>query len=212
MKPLFHNTLQQKATASLLAVFSLFFSSELLASGCSKADIDYYLQKGFTHDQVTRLCSIPVASAPAQAPSYSATPQTSSIKVDESFLTSALNARNVKLTSSQLSYNAKECDSYYPYGNYKMEEVDVCVNSNVTINFSGLQIKDSSKGLFLIKDAELILAGNINREYLNYAKIRHQERADVQRLFPTTPKEISVPVRRGFDPEEIAQRLKKYIR
>ncbi len=212
MKPLFHKKLNTTTTVSLFAVFSLFFSSELLASGCSKADIDYYLQKGFNHDQVTKLCSIAVTTAPSQAPIYSTNPQASGIKIDESFLTSALNARNVKLTPNQLSYKTKECEEYHPYGNFKIEEVEVCVNSKVTINLAGLQIKNSSKGLFLINDATFIVAGNINREYINFGKVRRQDKSDIKRLLPNTPKEVSIPIRRGFDPEEVAERLKKYIR
>ena len=207
MKPLFHTKLSTRTTASLLAVFSLFFSSELLASGCSKADIEYYLQKGFTHEQVTKLCSIPTVAAPYQGQPQQGSPQSA----DQAYLAAALDAKNITLNQNQLSYSSKECAEYGPPNNTDLNE-ETCVNSTVTINFAGLQIKKMSSGLFLIKDAEFIVEGNLKREYLNLASVRRQEKSEVLRLLPTIPKQVNIPLRRGIDPEEVAQRLRKYIR
>ena len=40
---------------SILSASALFSSSAALANSCSKSDIDYYLQRGFTNDQVVQL-------------------------------------------------------------------------------------------------------------------------------------------------------------
>ena len=207
MKPLFHTKLSTKTTASLLAVFSLFFSSELLASGCSKADIEYYLQKGFSHEQVTKLCSIPTAAAPYQGQAPQNPPQSA----DQAYLAAALDAKNITLNQNQLSYSSKECAEYGPPNNTDLIE-EACVNSTVTVNFAGLKIKKMSSGLFLIKDAQFLVEGNLKRDYLNLGSVRRQEKSEVLRLLPTNPKQVNIPLRRGIDPEEVAQRLRKYIR
>ena len=209
MKSLFHTKLSTRTTASLLAVSSLFFSSELLASSCSKADIEYYLQKGFSHDQVTKLCSIPVAAAPSQGqvPAQQNSPQ----GADQSFLAAALDAKNVTLNQNQLSYSSKECADYGPPNNTDLIE-EACVNSTVTINFSGLKIKKIANGFFLIKDAQFIVEGNLKRDYLNFGSVRRQEQTEVLRLLPKKPNRVNIPIRRGIDPEDVAQRLRKYIR
>ena len=207
MKPLFHTKLSTKTTASLLAVFSLFFSSELLASGCSKADIEYYLQKGFSHEQVTKLCSIPTAAAPYQGQAQQNAPQSA----DQAYLAAALDGKNITLNQNQLSYSSKECAEYGPPNNTDLIE-KACVNSTVTINFAGLKIKKMSSGLFLIKDAQFLVEGNLKRDYLNLGSVRRQEKSEVLRLLPTNPKQVNIPLRRGIDPEEVAQRLRKYIR
>ncbi len=209
MKPLFYTKLSTRTTASLLAVFSLFFSSELLASGCSKADIEYYLQKGFNHDQVTKLCSIPVAAAPSQgqAPAQRNSPQGE----DQAYLAAALDAKNVTLNQNQLSYTSKECAEYGPPNNTDLIE-EACVNSTVTVNFAGLKIKKIANGFFLIKDAQFLVEGNLKRDYLNLGSVRRQEKSEVLRLLPTNPKQVNIPIRRGIDPEDVAQRLRKYIR
>ncbi len=208
MKPLFHTKLSTKTTASLLAVFTLFFSSELLASGCSKADIEYYLQKGFSHEQVTKLCSIPTA---APAPYQGQAPQNAPQSADQAFLAAAIDAKNVTLNQNQLSYTSKECAEYGPPNNTDLIE-EACVNSTVTVNFAGLQIKKVANGFFLIKDAQFIVEGNLKRDYLNLGSVRRQEKSEVLRLLPANPKQVNIPIRRGIDPEEVAQRLRKYIR
>ena len=211
MKPLFHTKLSTRTTASLLAVFSLFFSSELLASGCSKADIEYYLQKGFSHEQVTKLCSIPVAVAPYQGQSQAPAQQNSPQGVDQAYLAAALDAKNVTLNQNQLSYTSKECADYGPPNNTDLIE-EACVNSTVTVNFSGLKIKKIANGFFLIKDAQFIVEGNLKRDYLDLGSVRRQEKSEVLRLLPVNPKQVNIPIRRGINPEDVAQRLRKYIR
>ncbi len=210
MKPLFHTSLNTKFTAALLTIFPLLFSGELLANSCSKTDIEYYLQKGFTHEQVTKLCSIPAPATPrqpqAQAPQQSASPS-----ADQAYLAAAIDAKNVTLNQNQLNYSSKECAEYGPDNNVDLIE-KACVNSRVTVNLTGLKIKKMSKGLFLIKDAEFIVEGNIKRDYLNLNAVRRQEKSEVLRLLPTNPKQVNIPLRRGIDPKDVAQRLQKHIR
>ncbi|GAA0427280.1 hypothetical protein GCM10009133_39850 [Cocleimonas flava] len=210
MKPLFHTKLSTKTTAALLAVFSLFFSTELLASGCSKADIEFYLQKGFTHEQVTKLCSIPTA-APAAAPYQGQPQQGSPESVDQAYLAAALDANNVTINQNRLSYTSKECVEYGPPNNTDLIE-EACANTTVTVNFAGLKIRKISNGFFLIKDAQFLVEGDLKREFLNLNKVRRQDKSEVVRLLPTNPKRVNIPIRRGIDPEEVAQRIRKYIR
>ena len=41
----------------IIITFVFFLLSSHLYANCSKDDINYYLEKGFSHDQVTKLCS-----------------------------------------------------------------------------------------------------------------------------------------------------------
>ncbi|KAG1663479.1 hypothetical protein GQR58_020418 [Nymphon striatum] len=152
MKPLFQTKLGTSVTASLLAVFSLFFSSELLANGCSKADIEYYLQKGFSHEQVTKLCSIPLASAPAQGQvsAQRKAPQ----GADQAFLAAALDAKNVTLNQNSLSYSSEECAEYGPENNVDLIE-EACVNSTCNLkrdylNLGSVRRQDKTEVLRLL--------------------------------------------------------------
>ena len=41
----------------IIAALIFLSSANYLHANCSKEDINYYLEKGFSHDQVTKLCS-----------------------------------------------------------------------------------------------------------------------------------------------------------
>lgn len=222
-----------KTTLFIIAASSLFVSTNLVASSCSKADIDYYLQKGFTHNQVVRLCAIPGATtaAPSQVPARRVTApvtptssynnnysnpapvpnqQFSAAREDQVYLEAALKATNIKLTPPVLSYNAKEC---IEYGDKNLAELndEACVKSKITINLKGLRIVKASKGIFLLKDTEMLLEGDIQREYLNINSIRRQDREAIQRLLPNKPRQLNLPIRNGIDPKQVSEKLQRHI-
>lgn len=199
----------------MISTSTLLISGESFANSCSRADVDYYLQRGFTTDQVTRLCSTAAPAPQAQYPAQAyapVNPQTQKMRDDQNFLQTALNARNVKLTKDGLSYSAEECDTYEHHPLRREMDEEVCVKSNVNVKFAGLKIVDSQRGFLMLRDSELIVQGDITREYTNFNKIRRQDRSLVKQLMPTKPKTLKIRARRGMDPELIAERLRPYIR
>ena len=223
-----------KTTLSIIAASSLFVTTNLVANSCSKADIDYYLQRGFTHDQVVRLCAIPGVSTatPSQVPARRVMPATvapatnytnnysnpapvpsqqfSAAREDQVYLEAALKATNIKLTPPVLSYDAKEC---IEYGDKNLAELNdkACVKSKITINLKGLRIVKASKGVFLLRDTEMVIEGDIQREYLNINSIRRQDREAIQRLLPNKPRQLNLPIRNGIDPKQISEKLQRHI-
>jgi len=204
------------ATVSLL----LLSTSNLMANSCSKADIDYYLQRGFTHDQVIRLCAgSPSANntqgSPLPQHHASATPtmnyaQSNELIADRVYFETVLDAKATKLTPSELSYTAKECLKYGEENLGGLRD-KACVNSQISINFKGLKVIKAVKGIMLIRDQEMILQGNIHREYLNYTALPHKQQSIIRARLPTNPQTLNLPVRKGIDPKQVASKLQKYI-
>jgi hypothetical protein len=192
-----------------------------MANSCTKADVDFYLQRSFTNEQIVRLCTSAPTQITNQLPAQAqyqtqyAPPvdrQSQAIREDQIYLSTALDAKDVNLNSSGLSYISKECAVYSAFPNNNDLDENLCIDAKVAIDFSGLQIKKISKGIFLVKDPELIVSGNIKRDYLNLNSIRRQDRGPIQQILPTTPKEININVRNGIDPKQVADLIKKYIR
>ncbi len=216
--------LANKYIHSFIAFSSLLVSSNVMANTCSKADIDYYLQSGFNHDQVIKLCSAakaaPAPISPPAPPSYKNAPnsapaasavnnQSGNLGQDQVFLSTALAAKNVKLTPQALSYDLKECVEYGYPNNPDLSD-EACVNSRITISMQGLKVLKVSKGLFLVKDASLSVQGTIQREYINYNSVRRQEKEAIITLLPTNPSNIKIPVKRGIDPRQVADKIRSY--
>ena len=220
---------QYKTILGISASVSLLLSSScLMANSCSKADIDYYLQRGFSHEQVIRLCAdsmgsnsttqspsatqeygggttIPASSSPAFNRS-----QNYELTADRVYFETVLNAKSANLTPTHLSYTAKECIKYGEENLGGLRD-KACVNSHITVNFKGLKVIKAIKGILLIRDQEMVLQGNINREYLNYNSLSPAQQAVIRAKLPTQPNRLDLPVRKGIDPKLVAQKLKKYI-
>ncbi len=212
-----------KSLLSLITLSSLMVSSNLMANSCNKDDINYYLQKGFSHDQVVMLCSASgnqtsVSSAPsvstlpatsytapaAPAPNY----QNRQFNSDQVFLSTALDARNVIITPQTLSYDAKECAVHTNTPNNSDLDDETCVQSHIIISTAGLKVLKASSGLFLIKDAEMLVQANVQRKYLNLNAIRKQERSAITASLPTQATQINIPVKAGMNVKQVADKLR----
>lgn len=214
----------RKTTLTLTAGFCLLASNNLMANSCTKADIDYYLQRGFTHNQVVRLC----ANSPAQNPvrlntsspvinNTSRDYQTPSnslqagLSEDRVYFETVLKqAKTASLTPSSLSYVSRECIKYGEE-NLAGLKSKVCANTRVTVNFKGLQILKAAKGVFLIRDQQMLVQGDIQREYLDIDTLPPAKQAVIRAQLPSKPRRIDLPVRKGIDPKRVADKLKKYI-
>lgn len=221
-----------KTILILGAGFSSLVTSSLMANNCAKTDIDYYLQRGFTHDQIVSLCS--TVSAPMSKPSVNINtiptqnsrqyqsqntrslpvqPQTSrsSSNADQVYFETVLKATSAKLTPASLSYISKECVEYGEADLAGLKD-KICANTKVTLPFNGLHVLKATKGVFLIKKQELLVKGNIQREYLSLNSYSAKKQREIRAQLPESPRQLNLPVRKGIDPKQVAAKLNLYIR
>ena len=108
-----------KTIAIVFIIIGMFFQSVSFAK-CSKEDVDYYLEKGFTPDQVTALCSENVSSNKKIDEVYKSFSDEYANEQDEEyirkmrierqvFFKSALGAQNIKLKRDHLIFDQYEC-------------------------------------------------------------------------------------------------------
>jgi hypothetical protein len=214
-------------------ITSLLITTNLQANSCSKADIEYYLGKGFSYDNVVKLCTTPTANTPAQSTGNTNVPlqplpnnpiPISSIRNlssavppvnqpqtnDLLILASNLKAKNIKLTHQALIFDTKECTKSDSETILDVND-KACVQSTITVNFSGLKILKKTKSILLLRDPEFIVGGNIKRDYMNINTKKRHVAEKIQRLFPTITNTYKLPVRRDSQLEQIAGILNKYI-
>jgi len=206
---------------SILSLSSIFPSSVAFANSCSKSDIDYYLQRGFTNAQVVQLCAGPATTQNTgqtyQAPSQSQiqqNQQSNQLREDQSYLSAALDADGITMTSQGITLLPREC---IEYGNKSGSKAaadlieTICVNTQLKIDFAGLRINKAQKGIFLVRDATVDITGNIKRDFIGINDLRRQDRESIIETLSKTPKSVKLKIRRGIDPNAVAQRLRKYI-
>lgn len=219
------------STAILLS--SLLTTSTAWANVCSKADIDFYLQRGFSHEQVVRLCNnadvmgqktpatispVPAQTMPVVTPAIPPTdttiPTTDTVKpagnkVSQSdliYFKTAIESDQVELTPGTLSYMRSGCIKYGEEDFIGFKE-DACVKTRTTIDRSGLKVIKAQSGIMLVRDAELIVTGNIKREILDADKLKAKKRKGLLAEYSLNPTQINIPLRSGIKPNEVAARL-----
>ena len=215
-------------TLPALTCFAIMaYSGSALADSCSKADIDHYLKSGFTHDQVVKLCtdtatpqssgnlyqsiSTPNRSAPAPvaaiaSPSVNTGRRSSE---DQVYFETVIEGNPVTLSNNQLIFERKECAVY---GELDMTQIreKACVKTRTTINLKGLEVVRATKGVLLIREQELLVKGNISREYISTTGLNKYKMAAVRQQLPTQLKKFNIPIKKGIDPKTVAGKLKKY--
>ncbi len=220
------------ATLAVLSVSALFSSSGAIANSCSKSDIDYYLQRGFTNDQVVQLCAGPavtqntsqsttqnIAQSNAQVNTQSQaqkqqSQQNNQVREDQSYLSAAIDAENISMTSQNMTLYPRECIDYGPStGKASADLIEtICVNTKLNINFTGMKIGKATKGLLFVRDSSLNIKGNIQRELLGMNELRRQDKEAILEKLSTNPTEVFLRIRKGINPSSVGDRLKKYAK
>lgn len=204
-------------TLSICFTLALYAGNSLAAS-CSKSDVDHYLKSGFNHAQVVKLCEnsgVPapanntyrppantgiVAAAPVAAPTQD---------VNQVYFEAALNADNVAFSGDNLAFERKEC---VIYGELDMTQTreKACAKTRAIIGLKGLDIVRAQKGIVLIRKQELVVKGNISREFIDFGNNNKYKVAALRKGLAIQPSELEIPLTKGIDPNQVVKKLRLY--
>ncbi len=173
----------------------LFFGSVAMAE-CSRADVDYYLSKGFTQAQVTALCGGASDDRQYQSRGERETEkQNSRIQIEQSrediiLVKTAIAAWDIELTPEKLAYTRKICVSVGQGMNIG-GRTKACPDVRFEVFFKGLEVFPFRRKYFFIGQREIEVKGRVRRKLLN----PFSEYAEVQRR--TLIKAYKAQVRKG---------------
>jgi len=208
----------------------LLFTSATLASiphisnaACSRDDVQFYLDKGFSTTQITTLCETPSSQDNTQDPS-SATPKTSlstsaaklstadntQANKTEQFLREAIKGRDVSLTNESLAYTLKFCIKYGEEDLYGFTP-KACPNVRFNILLTDLEIKEPKKTLFFNPDG-IDIKGSITRDVINGLE---EHKIEDQKLILNkleSGNKTTIPVREDISIEKFFQTLDQLTR
>ncbi len=190
-------------TATLLAGA---LSPSLGAENCSRAQIDHYLDLGYSLAKITRLCS-------ADAPQEAAAPTSPSDRptLDPAttvYLQTAIDADEVKIDDDRITLIQDRC---FPYGEIGYGDIrpSACVTRTVTIARKGLKIGEVVESRFLIRDGKLIVHGDIRQTFGKTEKLRKRELQGLLAQYPERLSEFDVPVKPAMKRKKVAEALEK---
>jgi len=132
-------------------------------SGCSRDDIEFYLSKDFTPEQITEICKTSPASNSASG--AEPLPVESPINDDQLLLKEAIDARNISITDEYISYTLKICVEYGEEDDYGFAP-KACPDIRYTISLSGLNATESSKKLLFFGERGIDVKAVIRRKVM----------------------------------------------
>lgn len=164
------------------------------AADCAREDIDHYLDRGFTPQQVLALCRPgEPAAAPAEAESGTAI----------SFLRDALAVYDLRLDADSLRYSRELCVEY-DEPNLAQQRKRACGVAHYRIGREGLEVVDSSrKLLFWGSDALTVTSPAIDRDYaLGQEQLKTRDQRELAAELEQGPT-TRLPVRSGVPLERV---------
>lgn len=185
---------------------------------CARDDIDYYLSKGFTPDQITAICTKPTSDAqPAESfsheqkpePALNASQQPTALEKDEQFLKDAIDGRNILLTNDSLQYTLKTCFRYGEEDQYGFAP-KACPIVRFVISLNGLEVIRSGKKYIFFGDHEIeVKSRKITREITGgLEEHKPEEQQQIQKHLESGNETI-IPIRDDVSPENIKQVLSR---
>ncbi|MGF1548175.1 MAG: hypothetical protein ACFCUG_12695 [Thiotrichales bacterium] len=207
-------------TRRLLPLFVLLCAPGwALAQTCSREDIEHYLQRGFTHDQVTRLCgnapaeaTTPTTSTPMQVPAttpdaggrpapLSAPPPVVTDQGADDLLTlkASIEASDVQVTPEAIVYTLNEECLFHGTENHVGLRDRTCLATTVSIARKDLKVTAVRAPILLVREGQFIVTGDITRSFEGLDRLNRYARAEIESEYPRRVNEINVPFRKRTD-------------
>ena len=195
----------------------LALGSSAISCECTRTDIDHYLDRGFTPDQVTKICSPekkspkekPATTAQTPAPTESAPVPPADLQniEDKIYLKTVIDAEEVELNEDHLSYIIDRC---LTYGEERFNLKDsACVVMKTRIARNGLKVINTVNPIMLLRDAQLLISAQIHREITFKNPIKAAEKIAFEKDYPRYLQELNLPLKRGIMPDKVAKVLKR---
>ena len=206
------NTLRNR-TALILG--AMLLNQPLWSGSCDMEQIDQFLQRGFTHEQVVELCGNPQPATPSNEKNTASTQQSetetqSDTDIDKSafYLQTVIDADKIEVTPDATTYWRDKCYAYGSEG-FTGFRPEACVNMRTTIQRKGLKVVRAAKGIIMIRDQEMIVSGDIKQEVLNSEKLKPKALKAFTADYPSSLTKTNIPVKKGIDPMDVAETLKR---
>ena len=196
---------------------SLFFSAQLwAATDCSREAISYYLEKGFTVEQVSRMCQASSVDVPAaasetlqveQAAAKEVNPADSIDNDEQIFFNKTIISDSLSVTPQTLTYVRDQCIKYGEEDTITGFRSKVCGVIKTSINRVGLKVLRVVNGASIFRDAELLVEGQIQREVVNLDSLSSADRKTFEKILEPSPTTFNIETREDSDPQKVAVRL-----
>lgn len=210
---------------------TMVFAACLLAGGgacaeCSRDDVNYFLEKGFSRDQVAAICGdapAPARRAPRADDEYEGFEEgreresrgeamRRERREDVSLLEAAVSAWDVEVTPKHLTYTRKLCLG--AGGSPEVAaRVKVCPEVRYRVYFRGLKVGGYQREYVVVGRREIEVEGTVKRKLLHdFNEYQPEIRRQLLGSYRARTREggTVIPVRKDYPLQRVYQVLRDY--
>ncbi len=212
MKAIYHNVVARKFVAACTSSLLLMMVSSQANAACSRDDVTFYLDKGFSTDQISAMCS--EASAPAdetpKSEQQSSEQQAVSPAADENalFLSRAIKGDEIKLNSDSLQYTQKKMCMEYGEEDLFGFTPKVCPDVTFIIALKGLEVLETGKKYGFYGTPEVKIKSSVIKRVI-IGELKNKTPEERELILEKFEKgfETAIPIRDDFSLDKVKQVL-----
>ncbi len=206
-------------------VFSLpllLFLPSYSWANCTQDTIQFYLDKGFNQEQITKLCSQSADTQPTYQPYQKpvvivqegyGSGNTAEERKAESQLRGSIDGRSVDVTDTDIKFIKKVC---VRAGNSpeKDQRIDKCIDVAFSISREGLNVSEAGASLLLFGQQNIqVVSNNIKRKFVTadpWAQFAPDLRFLLQRKYESQEKgnTTNIPLRKSASPPQVVNAIR----
>ncbi len=191
-----------KFSASVVLLFLAAVHATAGAADCSRADIDHYLDRGFTPQQVLELCR-------SEKPAPESDPER---PIDAGYWRDVIDGHAIELGEDALRFSRELCVEY-DRPNYAQRRKRACGKAHFSVGLDGLEVLESHKKLlYWGRNSIAVRSPRISRRYeLNQQALSQRDQALLEQELERG-EYSEIPIRDGVAVDVVSERLKRLAR
>ncbi len=186
-----------------LPIVLLGMASPSFAADCEREDIDHYLDRGFTPQQVLELCRGGSSSSPTME-------QAEARSEHLRFFRDAVDGHDLSLGEDVLSFSQDVCVKY-DRPNYAEQRKSACGVVHYRIGLKGLTVLESSRKLVFWGDNEVrVRSPLLEKDYqLGQSELSERDQRKLNEELAAESDVAAIPVREGVAVDAVRARLEE---
>lgn len=186
----------------------LFLTVNAASANCSRADVDHFLSRGFTPEQVVLLCG---GESSETEPEVVVDESTEAERDLRELLLRSVNAKHVDLDANHLKWQDELCAEYAP-PNLAGRPRERCGPVTIEAARNAVKVGEVRKQVLFFGEHGVELVGHIEQDWkIETEGLSAADRRRLKENSPAVTDSALLPLHDRADPDEIAVALRRWI-
>lgn len=193
-------------------IAAVMLTQQTAAAGCSRADVDHFLSRGFTPEQVVLLCGGKVGDDADSTDAGAIVQESTEAERDlRELLLRSVDARRIDLDATRMQWEGELCVEYAP-PNLAGRPRERCGPVTFTAERDDIVVGEVRERVLFFGEHGVELRGRIAQTWeMDMQGLSSSDRRRLQENSPPVTDSAVLPLHDRVDPAEVAGALRRWI-